>query len=58
MISIIYYASVWSILSSGNYTDRTPDNIYGVRPVINLKSNVKITKGTGTASNPYELTIE
>jgi len=31
---------------------------YGVRPVINLKSNVKITKGTGTASNPYELTIE
>jgi len=52
------YASVWSILSNGSYTDRTPNNIQGVRPVINLKSNVKITKGTGTSTNPYELTIE
>jgi len=29
-----------------------------VRPVFYLTSDVKITGGTGTASNPYELTIE
>ncbi len=25
----------------------------GIRPVINLKSNVEITSGDGTTSNPY-----
>ena len=52
-------AYVWAIrvdgqLVTGNFVSVS----IGVRPVINLKSNVKITKGTGTASNPYELTIE
>ena len=28
-------------------------NPYGVRPVINLKSNIKISGGTGTANDPY-----
>ena len=26
---------------------------FGVRPVINLKSNIKISSGTGTANNPF-----
>ena len=25
----------------------------GVRPVINLKANVEILRGTGTSANPY-----
>ena len=32
-------------------------NQYGVRPVLYLKSNVKITGGSGTSSNPYTLGI-
>ena len=47
-------AFVWYIVSSGgllpwNYVTA---NI-GVRPVINLKSDITITKGDGTALNPY-----
>ena len=28
-----------------------------IRPVINLSSNVKITRGNGTVSNPYQVTL-
>ena len=28
-------------------------NIFGVRPVINLKANVQITDGNGTSYSPY-----
>ena len=49
---------VWYIVSSGQLSIWGGVNaINAVRPVINLKSNVKIAKGTGTSSNPYELTI-
>ena len=34
-----------------NYAD--VDRIHGVRPVINLRSGVQITKGNGTLENPY-----
>jgi hypothetical protein len=30
-----------------------PRNTYGVRPSINLKSDVKIISGSGTESDPY-----
>ena len=29
------------------------NSAYGVRPVINLKGDVTISSGSGTASNPY-----
>ncbi len=32
-----------------------PNNLYGVRPVIFLKNNLKFTGGEGTAQNPYTL---
>ena len=35
--------------------DRLPSRVYGVRPSINLKSNIKIVKGNGTKGNPYRL---
>ena len=28
-------------------------NKFGVRPVINLKSDIEMTSGNGTVSNPY-----
>ena len=47
-------AAIWHVLSSGGlnqWYDVT--NSFGVRPVINLKSDTLITKGDGTALNPF-----
>ncbi|HIS38487.1 MAG TPA: hypothetical protein IAB45_03145, partial [Candidatus Onthousia faecavium] len=33
----------------------TPSRAYGVRPSINLKSNVQIVNGDGTLNSPFEL---
>ena len=35
-----------------------PTEAYGVRPSLNLKSNVVITSGDGTKQNPFELSID
>ena len=39
-----------------NYT--YPTYVYGIRPSMNLKSNVIITGGTGTKSDPFTLAFE
>ena len=49
-----FLACVWDVLPSGglsfgNYVARS----FGARPVINLKADTQITKGDGTALNPY-----
>ena len=41
-----YYRGVYSISSS---------NVYGVRPVLRLKSSVIVTGGTGTYEDPYTI---
>ena len=47
-------ACVWGILSSGSlYYWNSVAASYGVRLVINLKADIQITKGDGTALNPY-----
>ena len=42
---------------SGNLYNRDPSSSYahGVRPIINLKSNIQLVGGTGTASDPYRI---
>ena len=53
-ISTYSIASAWCVLSSGGLNDWHNVTIpYGIRPVINLRSDVQITKGDGTALNPY-----
>ena len=44
-----------SAISTAGYGDVT--NPYGVRPTINLKSNVVITSGDGTKENPFEVKL-
>ena len=45
---------VWSVVSSGSlYPWYLVSYSYGVRPVINLKQNVTISKGDGSALNPF-----
>ena len=43
--------------SMGNNYNNIPINTNGVKPSINLKSNVIITSGTGTKSDPFVLTL-
>ena len=53
-------ARVYYVGGSGNpgYLDyATVGNAYVVRPVVSLKSSVLVTGGTGTASDPYKLTM-
>ncbi len=41
--------------NSGSARYASPDMLNGIRPSINLKSNVKIIDGDGTLDNPYRL---
>ncbi|MDD4706297.1 MAG: hypothetical protein PHS24_03710 [Bacilli bacterium] len=45
-------ACVWRVNSSGGLSNSGVNNVFGVRPGVNLKSNTKIV-GTGTPSSPY-----
>ena len=53
-----YYSSgnVWNVLPSGGllYWNGVTGS-FGARPVINLKADIKITKGDGTALNPFKV---
>ena len=48
-----YVSSDGNIAYSGNST-----NARGVRPSVNLKSNVQITSGDGTLQNPFTLSVQ
>ena len=45
------------VYNDGATNDNGPSIAYGVRPSMNLKSNVQITSGTGTKSEPFVLTL-
>ncbi len=56
--SITPYSSsyVWYVSSDGQAANYLPsNNLFGVRPSINLKSSVRIVDGDGTIDNPYRL---
>ena len=48
--SVVRYVSTYGIVGDSN-----PISANGVRPSINLKSNVRIVDGDGTEDNPYRL---
>ncbi len=47
-------ARVFYVNSSGNFIDQRVNNTYGVRPVINIRSDVEIT-GSGTTTDPFRV---
>ena len=51
-------SSVWYGNNHGYANDYSPSITNGVRPSINLKSNVVITGGDGTINNPFTLGLE
>ena len=49
---------MWVVNGNGLATIYSPSGYsFGVRPSLNLKSNVQITSGTGTKSDPFVLTL-
>ena len=48
---------VWFVYSDGNAYRTSPSDANGVRPSLNLKSNVIITGGDGTKNNPFTLEL-
>ena len=48
-------SNLWYVSSYGDLSNNYLTAPYGIRPSINLKSNVKIVDGTGTIDNPYRL---
>ena len=46
-------ADVFTVHSDGNYNSNFTKFIYGVRPVVSLKSNNVISSGTGSESDPW-----
>ncbi len=46
-------ASVWHEIGQGSLSNWYVISNQGARPVINLKPDVRITSGTGTANDPY-----
>ena len=63
MLSPFYFESYgsnayfWSVFSSGILYTRVVTNSFGARPVINIKADALISKGDGTALNPYVVKI-
>ena len=50
-------SSVWGVSVTGHFGSSLVASGFGVRPVINLKSNVEISGGIGTVNDPYVIKI-
>ena len=48
---------VWIVSSGGHSSNNRANNSYGVRPVVTLKPDVKITGGDGSSTNAYQLSL-
>ena len=46
------------VVNNGHVADDLPSNACGVRPSVNLKSNVVITGGDGTKERPFTLALQ
>ncbi len=49
--------NIFAVYASGHVPNSISSTATGVRPVVYLKSNVKITGGDGTSINPYQLSL-
>ena len=51
------HSSVFEINWTGQSTYPSPNQSYMIRPAIYLSSNIKITSGTGTSQDPYQISL-
>ena len=50
--------NVYAIRISGYLGSYGIDELYGIRPFMNLKANIIITGGEGTKENPFYITLQ
>ena len=55
--SYSYSYDVWYVDGGGAFSFYDAYDPYGVRPVLTLNSNIQITGGAGTSSDPYTLSL-
>ena len=55
--SISYSSFVWNVYSSGTITSDIASTSTGVRPVVTLSPDIKITGGDGSSTNAYQLSL-
>ena len=48
-------SNVWNVSTGGYAHNRNPSFTSGVRPSINLKSNIQLSGGSGTKDDPYTI---
>jgi hypothetical protein len=48
----------WYVNSSGKVGTNDGSDVYGIRPVITLSSNIELVSGDGTLDNPYKIEKE
>ena len=48
-------SNVWFVYNNGSANYSNPSNTRGVRPSINLKSNIQLSGGSGTKDDPYTI---
>ena len=53
-----YRGYVSNVYNDGGGEGSGPATSYGLRPAMNLKSTVKIVSGTGTKSDPFQLSVQ
>ena len=49
------YSTAWIMSDYGSISYDSVSSVYGLRAVINVNSDVTITSGNGTWSNPYQI---
>ena len=49
--------NVWNVNGDGNVNNDNAANPLSAFPTIYLKSNILIESGTGTSTDPYELSL-
>lgn len=52
-----YSDVIFYVTDSGRLNDDSANHGYGARPSIYLKSNIAISGGDGSSSNPYTLSV-
>ena len=53
-----YSTDVFGVNNNGNlFVNYATDGVYGARPSVYLKSNISISGGTGTSTDPYTLSV-
>ena len=57
LINPYSFLNVWDVDYYSYANNHNPSSVYGARPSINLSSSVKITSGTGTKTDPFELSL-